>query len=155
MTNIKTEFALLLAVLVAGTFALASCNSARSEDRSSDRSDRSGTLSVDKECPPEQYTGKKGSYCTFTSSNLEAASVGSKVIYLQPEDVASDVILESLGSVDDKAFGRCVLPDGFNGLCTFNGGTGEFKDFSARLTVTHLDDVNWHWEGPYTFSPLD
>ncbi|MDQ3646340.1 MAG: hypothetical protein M3345_05315 [Actinomycetota bacterium] len=154
MTDIKAGFGLLLAVVVAGTFGLASCASDGSEDRS-EGSDRNGTLSVDKECPPDQYTGKEGSYCTFTSSSLDAASADSKVIYLQPEDVASDVILEPPGSGDDQAFGRCVLPDGLNGLCTFNGGTGEFKDFSARLTVTHLGDVNWHWEGPYSFSPLD
>lgn len=154
MTDIKAGFGLLLAVVVAGTVGLASCGSDGSEDRS-EASDRNGTLRVEKECPSDQYTGKEGSYCTFTSSNLEAASTDSKVTYLQPEDVSSDVILEPPGSGDDKAFGRCVLPDGLNGLCTFNGGTGEFKDFSARLTVTHLGDVNWQWEGPYSFSPLD
>lgn len=159
MTDRKARYGLFLAAVVVATLALASCESDPSEgsegSEGNEGNDRTGTLTVDKECPPDQYTGKEGSYCTFTSSDLEVAPADSKVTYLQPEDVASDVILEPPGSGDDQAFGRCVLPDGLNGLCTFNGGTGEFKDFSARLVVTHDGDVNWHWEGPYSFSPLD
>ena len=144
MTNIKAIFGLLLAAVVAGAFAVASS-----------ASDRSGTLRVDKECPPSQYTGEPGSFCTFTASNIKEAPAGSKVFYLQPTDLASDVILDPPGPGNNKAFGRCELPDGLNGECTFNGGTGEFRHFRATLTVTYLGDVNWHWEGPYSFSPQD
>ena len=140
MTKIKAIFGLLLAAVAAGAFAVASS-----------ASDRSGTLEVDKEC--SQYTGGPGSFCTFTSSNLKGAPAGSKVVYLQPEDVNSDVILDPPGPGNNKAFGRCELPDGFNGVCTFSGGTGVFTHFQATLTVTYLGDVNWHWEGPYSFDP--
>ena len=145
MTNIKAILGLLLALVAAGAFAVASS-----------ASDRSGTLVVDKECPPSQYTGEPGSYCTFTSSNLKAAPAGSKVFYLQPEALASDVILDPPGPGNNKAFGHCELDEQtLNGECTFNGGTGEFTHFQATLTVTYLGDVNWHWEGPYSFSPQD
>ena len=142
MTSIKAILGLLLALVAAGAFAVASS-----------ASDRSGTLTVDKEC--SGYTGEPGSFCTFTSSNLKGAPAGSKVFYLQPADLASDVILDAPGPGNNKAFGRCELPDGFNGECSFNGGTGEFKHFRATLTVTYLGDVNWHWEGPYSFSPQE
>lgn len=142
MTSIKAIFGLLLALVAAGAFAVASS-----------ASDRSGTLRVDKEC--SGYTGGTGSFCTFTSSNLEGAPAGSKVVYLQPADLASDVILDPPGPGNNKAFGRCELPDGLNGECTFDGGTGKFTHFRATLTVTYLGDVDWHWEGPYSFSPQD
>jgi hypothetical protein len=143
MTNVKAIFGLLLAVVAAGAFAVASS-----------ASDRSGALEVDKECPPSQYTGEGGSYCTFTSSNLKTAPAGSKVFYLQPADLVSDVILDPPGPGNNKAFGRCVLDEfTLDGECTFNGGTGEFTHFHATFTVTYLGDVDWHWEGPYSFDP--
>lgn len=142
MTNIKAIFGLLLAVVAAGAFAVASS-----------ASDRSGTLEVVKEC--SGYTGEEGSFCTFTSSSLTGAPAGSKVFYLQPADAASDVILDPPGPGNNKAFGRCVLDEDLDGECTFNGGTGKFKHFRAALTVTYLDGVDWHWEGPYSFSPQD
>lgn len=142
MTNIKAILGLLLALVAAGAFAAAS-----------PASDRSGFLSVDKEC--SGYTGEPGSFCTFTSSNLKGAPAGSKVFYLQPDQLASDVILDPSGPGNNKAFGRCNLPDGLNGECTFTGGTGEFTHFRATLAVTSDDGLNWHWEGPYSFSPQD
>jgi hypothetical protein len=142
MTNIKAILGLLLALVAAGAFAVASS-----------ASDRSGTLEVDKEC--SGYTGGPGSFCTFTSSNLRGAPAGSKVLYRQPADLASDVILDPPGPGNNTAFGRCELPDGLNGECTFDGGTGVFTHFRATLTVIYLGDVDWHWEGPYNFSPQD
>lgn len=141
MINVKAIFGLLLAVVAAGAFAVASS-----------ASDRSGTLLVEKEC--SEYTGEQGSFCTFTSSNLEEAPVGSKVVYLQPAALASRVILVSPEPGNNKAFGRCEL-DGetLDGQCTFNGGTGELKHFHATLAVTYLGDVDWGWEGPYSFNP--
>lgn len=142
MTSIKAILGLLLALIAAGAFAIASS-----------ASDRSGTLSVNKEC--SEYTGGEGSFCTFTSSNLKGAPAGSKVIYLQPESLDSDVILDPPGPGNSKAFGYCDLDDDLNGTCTFDGGTGEFTHFGATLAVTYLGGVDWHWEGPYSFGPQD
>jgi hypothetical protein len=61
-------------------------------------SPRSGALHVTKEC--SQYTGKPGSFCTITSSNLKAIKVGSKVVYAQAAGAASlnsDVVLDVVG----------------------------------------------------------
>ncbi len=44
---------------------------------------RSGTLRVDKEC--SGYTGLPGSYCTFTSSNVDWAPARTNIFYLQPD----------------------------------------------------------------------
>ncbi|HVR33306.1 MAG TPA: hypothetical protein VMS74_11455 [Acidimicrobiia bacterium] len=141
MSNIRAIFGLFLAVVAVGLFPDASS-----------ASDRSGTLMVDKEC--SGYTGGSGSFCTFTSSNLRVAPAGSKVFYLQPADLASDVILDPPGPGNSKAFGRCELDEEtLDGVCTFNGGTGKFTHFQATLTVTYTGDVDWHWEGPYSFHP--
>lgn len=143
MTNIKAILGLLLVLVAAGAFAVASS-----------ASDRSGTLRVDKEC--SEYTGEEGSFCTFTSSNLKGAPAGSKVLYLQPESLDSHVILDPPGPGNSKALGYCDLDDDLNGTCTFDGGgTGVFEHFQATLTVTYQGDVDWHWEGPYSLSPQD
>jgi hypothetical protein len=117
---------------------------------------RSGTLVVDKNC--DNYTGGSGSYCTFYSSDVDWAPAGTNIFYLQPETNSNDVILDPPGPGNNKAFGHCDLPDGFNGSCVFSGGTGKFTHFHATLTVTWLganvgDGYNWHWEGLYSFSP--
>jgi hypothetical protein len=140
MTKVRAGFGLLLVVVAAGALAVASA-----------ASDRSGSFEVEKEC--SQYTGLEGSFCTFTSSNLEAAPAGSKVVYLQPADLASDVILDPPGPGNTKAFGRCELDDEGNGTCAFDGGTGKLKHFRATLAVTNVDWVNWIWEGSYSFDP--
>lgn len=149
MNRFRGSSGMFLAVAVVATLSLASCASDRSEAGSKERS---GTVMIEKKCPPDQYTGKAGSFCTFTKSSLAQFPAGSKVLYLQPADPANDVILTApSGGADDKAFGRCVLPDTLNGLCSFYGGTGAFTDFHATLKVTHMGDVNWRWEGPYSF----
>ena len=115
---------------------------------------RSGTLQVNKEC--SHYTGGPGSYCTFYASNVSWAPVGTNILYLQPESNSSDAILDPPGPGNNKAFGHCNLPDGLNGVCTFSGGTGKFTHFHATITVTWLGDpdfLDYHWEGPYSFSP--
>ena len=142
MTNIKAILGLLLAVVAAGAFAVASS-----------ASDRGGTLKVYKEC--SEYTGRAGSFCTIKSSNLKVIKPGSKVLYLQPAALASDVILDLPGPGDDKAFGRCSLNKAGNGKCVFRRGTGAFAGFRAGLRVTHLGDPSaspfWHWQGLYSF----
>jgi hypothetical protein len=111
----------------------------------------SGTLEVDKEC--SHYTGEPGSFCTFYSSNVAWAPVDTNIFYLQPATNSNDVILDPPGPGNNKAFGHCDLPDGLNGACVFTGGTGKFTHFHATITVTYLGGLNWHWEGPYSFSP--
>jgi len=118
-------------------------------------SPRSGVLKVYKEC--SEYTGLSGSFCTIKSSTLEEIKAGSKVVYLQPKSLASDVILDPPGPGNDKAYGRCSLNKAGNGTCVFTRGTGVFAGFHANLRVTHLGDPAaspfYYWDGPYSFSP--
>ena len=142
MKRLILGFAVAVAVAAGGAVAVAPLASA---------TPRSGILKADKEC--SHYTGGPGSYCTFYSSNVRWAPVGTNIFYLQPESNSSDAILDPPGPGDDKAFGHCNLPDGFNGVCTFTGGTGKFTHFRARFTVSYLGGLNYHWQGPYSFSP--
>ena len=123
-------------------------------------SPRSGELHVTKECG--DYLGNAGDFCTITSSNVKAIEVGSRVVYAQAigaTSLDSDVVLDTPGPGNNKAFGHCALDltTGL-GLCTFSGGTGKFTSFSATAHVlppTMEDPVNWHWDGTYSFSPRD
>jgi hypothetical protein len=133
------------AVVVASAVAVAPLASA---------TPRSGILKVDKNC--SGYTGGPGSFCTFFASNVDWAPAGTNIFYLQPATNSNDVILDPPGPGNNKAFGHCYLPDGLNGACMFNGGTGKFTHFHATITVTYTggpDGLDWHWEGTYSFSP--
>jgi hypothetical protein len=116
-------------------------------------SPRYGNLHVTKECTA--YTGAAGSFCTITSSNLKAITVGSKIIYGQAAGTTalnSDIVLTS--GIGNTAVGHCYLglADGL-GLCTFSGGTGAFSGFLASVTVTARTTVEkgWNWDGTYGF----
>jgi hypothetical protein len=121
---------------------------------------RSGDLHVTKECT--EYTGLAGSFCTITSSNIKAIEVGSRVVYAQAlgaTTLDSDVVLDTPGPGNNKAFGHCALNlvTGL-GLCTFDGGTGKFNGFTATAHVSPpgaADPDTWFWNGTYSFSPLD
>ena len=118
---------------------------------------RSGDLHVTKVCPEETFTGQPGSYCTITSSNVEAIEVDSRIIYLQPDQLetpsGSDVVLDPPGPGNNKAFGNCSLA---LGQCTFSGGTGKFTWFNARVDVSSTDDFSlWFWNGTYGVSPRE
>jgi hypothetical protein len=123
-------------------------------------SPRSGDLHVTKECG--DYQGNAGDFCTITSSNVKAIEVGSRVVYAQAAGATtldSDIVLDTPGPGNNKAFGHCALnlTSGL-GLCTFSGGTGKFTSFSATAHVsppTMEDPANWHWAGTYSFSPRD
>ena len=108
-----------------------------------------------KEC--SEYTGQAGSFCTFTSSNLKAIEVGSRVVYASAAGAAaldSDVTL--VVGPGNTAFGHCHLEFATGvGLCTFSGGTGKFTHFQARANVSYLGGPNWAWDGTYSFSPHD
>jgi hypothetical protein len=118
-------------------------------------SPRSGALHATKEC--SEYTGLAGSFCTFTSSNLRALDVGSRIVYLSAAGATSldtDVVLEA--GPGNNAFGHCTLVfAALPGECTFWGGTGQFTWFHADVVVSTLDGINWHWDGSYSFSPRD
>jgi hypothetical protein len=118
---------------------------------------RSGDLHVTKEC--SEYRGLAGQFCTITSSNIKEIEVGSRVVYAKPAGATgldTDVVLDTPGPGNNKAFGHCAL-DGRTGLglCTFAGGTGKFTWFSATAHVSPPSGVgdDWHWEGTYSFSP--
>jgi hypothetical protein len=104
-----------------------------------------------KEC--SQYTGGIGSYCTVTSSNVAAITVGTTIFYAQaagPTSLDSDIILYA-GS-GNTATGHCAL-DFATGLghCTLSGGTGTLQGVRARANVSYLGGPNWAWEGTYGF----
>ena len=88
-------------------------------------SPRSGDLHVTKEC--SEYTGLAGDFCTITSSNVKAIEVGSRVVYAEAAGLATldtDVVLDTPGPGNNKAFGHCTLDLATGlGLCTFSGGT--------------------------------
>ena len=124
-------------------------------------SPRSGAFHATKEC--SEYTGAAGSFCTFTSSNLKALAVGSRIVYLSAAgttaqklwlDEDTHVVLEN--KPGSQAFGHCTLVFAhLPGECTFWGGTGQFTWFHADVVVSTLDGINWQWEGSYSFSPRD
>ena len=93
-------------------------------------------------------------------SNIQAIEVGSKVLYLQPDQLetlsGSDVVLDPPGPGSNKAFGHCSLAIG---VCTFSGGTGKFTQFQATAAVSlplgGPGGPNFSWTGTYSFSPHD
>jgi hypothetical protein len=146
----KRMFVLILAVAMAAGFAAAS--HVRSVAASSPRS---GVLHVAKEC--SAYTGLAGSFCTITSSNLNAIDVGSRIVYAQAAGAASldsDIVLDT-GHGNNTASGHVTLDFASgSGLVTFSGGTGRFTGFQASAVVSFDPATGlWHWDGAYSFSP--
>lgn len=145
--NTKAIFGLLLALVVAGAFAVASSAG------NTGSSPRSGDLHVTKEC--SEYTGLADSFCTITSSNVKAIKVGSRVVYLQAADATSldsDVVV--VVGPGNFALGHVTL-DFATGLgeLTISGGAGQFASFHAKVDVSYLGGPNWAWEGKYSFTP--
>jgi hypothetical protein len=150
--ELKAIVALLLAIVVTGAVAVASSAA------NTGSLPRSGTLHVTKEC--SQYTGAAGSFCTITSSNLNAIKVGSRVVYASAANPAagvldSDLVIDGPGA--NSAFGHVVLDlSTLSGVVTLSGGTGEFTHFHAGpITVACPAFPNCSWDGPYSFSPQD
>ena len=113
---------------------------------------RSGTLKVDKNC--RGFTGGPGSFCTFFASNVAWAPVGTNIFYLQPGQNPTDVILDPPGPGNNKAFGSCDLPDGSTECARSPVGRGSSLTSMPRsLSPTRGDGLDFHWEGPYSFSP--
>ncbi len=101
-----------------------------------------------------EYTGEAGSFCTVTSSNLDAIKVGSKIIYTSP---ASEPVIESdlvIISGDDTLTGHVLLDvPSASGTLAITGGTGAFAGFRAE-TVVSFDGTEWHWDGTYTVAEV-
>jgi hypothetical protein len=114
-------------------------------------SERRSKLRATKEC--SEQLGNPGDFCTFLSSNLPKLGLGDRIYYFQagtPLGLDSDVaIVAAPGHVIN---GHCtlVIAD-LPGRCTFSGGTGMFKHFHARASVSVDANGIWHWEGRYWF----
>ena len=109
-----------------------------------------------KEC--SEYGGVAGSFCTITSSNLNAIKFGSRVVYTSaagdpsPGVLDSDLVIDRPGN--NTAFGHVVLDLAtLSGVVTFSGGTGEFSHFQAGpLVVACPAYPDCSWDGPYSFT---
>jgi hypothetical protein len=119
---------------------------------------RSGALHVTKVCPPSQYQGQAGGFCTITSSNIKAIEPGSKVVYASAADfdlltLDSDLVIDGPGN--NTAFGHVELDlHTFTGTVTLSGGIGKFTHFHAGpIAVACPDFPECSWDGPYSFSP--
>ena len=147
--------AVVLLASLTGT-STASASSSQSDSSQSDWS-RSGTLRITKDCTGFSGNPYPQSFCVITASNLKVIPLNSKVLYLQPTEVAtpagSDVILDPPGKEDGKAFGHCTLvaSQDNSGVCTFSGGTKDFKGFHATVVVAHQGGVLYSWTGTYAF----
>lgn len=141
----KAILALLLATVVTG--AVVGASSAANTGSAP----RSGALHLTKEC--SQYTGLADSFCTITSSNVKAITLGSRVVYLQAAGATSldsDIVLVvgpgkfALGHVAlDFATGK--------GEVTIWGGIGPLSSFHAKAAVSALGGPDWAWSGKYRF----
>jgi hypothetical protein len=144
----KRSFILLIAIAAAGVVAAVG---------SAQATPRSGALHVTKEC--SQYSGAAGSFCTITSSNLNAIKAGSRVVYASaagdpsPGFLDSNLVIDGPGN--NNAYGHVVLDlSTLTGVVTFSGGTGEFSHFHAGPIVVACPAFpDCSWDGPYSFSP--
>jgi hypothetical protein len=133
-----------MAVAIAGTMSASASSS------------RSGRLHIAKECT--QDTGLADSFCTITSSNIDAIPAGTRVVYFQAIDATgalnSDIALPvGLGNV---ALGHVELPATGPGPVTLSGGTGTFARFTARAVVTcDPAGIFCSWDGIYSFGHED
>ena len=114
-------------------------------------SEHRGELHVTKEC--SAYTGQAGSYCTFTSSNLEAIAVGSRLVYASAAGATGlDTDVTIVGRHGTSASGHCLLDFATGvGACSFWHGTGRLAGFHASVAVSYLGGPNWAWDGTYRF----
>ena len=150
MTNIKAIFGLLLALVTAGALAVASSAG------NTGSSPRSGELHVTKNC--RDYNLAAGSFCTITSSSLNAIKAGSRIVYASAADLTAGVLDSDLvidGPGNNNAFGHVVLDlSTLSGVVTLSGGTGKFTHFHAGpITVACPAFPDCSWDGPYSFSP--
>lgn len=143
----KRNIVLLLSVAVAAAGVVATSVAAAQP------SARGGALHVTKEC--SQYDGTVGSFCTITSSNINAIRPGMRAVYLGALDngkLDADLVLSA--EHGSAASGHVVLDlAAAHGRVTFDGGTGKFAGFDADVVVSLDAHGVWHWDGTYSFSP--
>ena len=93
------------------------------------------------------------------ASSLDSLPVGTRVVYSSAPGATaldSDVVLETPGPGNNRAFGHCRLEFATGvGLCTFSGGTGKFTHFQARVDVSSLGGPDFGWDGTFSFAPGD
>lgn len=149
----KTPTRVLVAatsLVAAAASILAVTASAQSGARANDRA---RPFHLTKTCPPSQYQGQIGGYCTVTSSNVPAIPVGTMIFYAQaagPTSLDSDVILYA--GRGKTATGHCELEFATGlGRCRLFGGTRTLEDIRARVDVSYLGGYDWAWDGTYTF----
>jgi hypothetical protein len=159
MTGIRRSptrvLAIVTTILALTALALAIAPTASA---SSGSSARRGALHIAKECT--QDTGLADSFCTITSSNLSAITVGSRVVYFQAFDATgtlhSDIaVVVGLGNL---ALGHVDLPSNpaGPGVVTLSGGTVEFTQFHARAVVTcDPTGIFCNWDGTFRFGGGD
>jgi hypothetical protein len=116
---------------------------------------RFGALHVTKEC--SQYDGSAGSFCTITSSNINAIRAGMKVVYASTAGVPTPGVLDSdlviQGSGHNAAFGHVLLNlSTLSGVVVFGGGTGSFTGFHAGIVVACPAFPDCSWDGLYLFA---
>jgi hypothetical protein len=144
--RLKAIYGLILALTLGGAFAVAS------QARTANSSGRHGELHATKEC--SQHHGQAGEFCTITGSNLRQIPAGSRVFYLESAgstELDSDLVLYT--GPGNVAFGHVTLSFASrSGPLVFDGGTGRFRDFRARVLVTFDETTNlWKWDGRYRF----
>lgn len=112
-------------------------------------------LHLVKEC--SGFTGAPGSFCTFTSSDLDAIPIGSTATYYGPELGANGVISSKVvlrAGAGNTTTGWCqVSLSGATptGACAFWFGTGRLHHFRAVVQVS-VDPATglWYWDGVYS-----
>ena len=114
-----------------------------------------GELHVTKEC--SEYTGQAGDHCSIAGSDLEAITIGSKVVYAEAASggtLDTDIVLDA--GAGNTAAGHVVLDlANGTGVVTFAGGTGTLAGFTARVDVSADPTGLWHWDGTYSFGTAD
>ena len=140
----------VLTVAVSLLMVVASVLAVTASAQSGSRSNHgSRPFHLTKEC--SEFAGGIGSYCTVTSSNVAAITVGTRIFYAQaagPSSLDSDIILYA--GTGNTATGHCAL-DFETGLgeCTLSGGTRTLDGIRARVDVSYLGGPNWAWDGTY------
>ncbi len=137
-----------ISLLVVAASVLAVTASAQS---GSGPNHRNRPFHLTKNC--QDYGFGIGSYCTVTSSNVPAITVGTRIFYAQapgPETLDSDVILYA--GRGKTATGHCTVEhESGSGLCRLFGGTRTLDGIRARVDVSYLGGYDYAWDGTYRF----
>ena len=102
----------------------------------------------------EKLCNAEGSACTITESNYGPIRVGSTITYVGD---SFDALAATVHVKHGSATGACDIASVFDadpspGVCTFTGGTGRLRKFTATISVDMLafyaDGTSlWSWDG--------